>query len=114
MRSSSILAALLIIILFSAGAAHAFNACSVGSAHVGHCGHPHARPACCQNGETAPLVSRLERASDRAQIPYTVTSPPVGQAEIVTTTARPQACDPAPFDRFSSLRLHLVLATLII
>jgi hypothetical protein len=114
MRSPSILAALLIITLFGAGAAHAFNACSVGSAHVGHCGHPHARPACCQNGETAPLVSRLERAGGRAQIPFAVTSPPIGRAEIVTATARSQACHPAPFDRFSSLRLHLVLATLMI
>src|SRR2546423_1908403 len=113
MRSTSVLAALLIIILVGAGTAHAVNACSVGSSHVGHCDHSQARPACCQIGDTAPLASRLDKAGDRAQVVSAVTARPVAGAEIVNTTAKSRTDDP-PFDRFSRLRLHLVLATLIV
>jgi hypothetical protein len=119
MRSSSLLAALLIAVLLTAGASHAAYACSVGSSHVGHCGHSHddhgARPACCQEHATAPLVSRLDSGADHTRAAFAAGPPAIRSADVPAALGkcRPDHPSRVPIERFGRLRLHLVLATLI-
>ena len=119
MRSSSLLAALLIAVLLTAGASHAAYACSVGSSHVAHCGHSHddhgARPACCQEHATAPLVSRFESGADHTRAAFAAGPSAIYSADVPATLGkcRPDHPSRVPIERFGRLRLHLVLATLI-
>ena len=119
MRSSSLLAALLIAVLLSAGVSHAAYACSVGSSHVAHCGHSHddhgARPACCQERATAPLVSRLESGADPSRAAFASAPPAIRGADIAPELGkrRPDHHSQVPIERFGGPRLHLVLVKLI-
>jgi len=118
MRYSSLVAALLIAVMLVAGALHAAYACSVGSSHVAHSRHSHhdsdRRPGCCQEGATAPLVSRMAGGAERASSMLAVAAQPMVNVGIRATAETLRRAPALPVDHFRSSRLHLSLAILIV
>ena len=117
MRRSSVVAALMLAIVLVVGASHARHACSLVSSHVRHCGGSHDasdhQPPCCGQRETAPLVSRLESVN-RAHAMLIALSVDNNNMSAVLADTQKHDAPPLVLDRAPSLRLHLILATLIV
>ena len=115
MPRSATLAALLIAVWITALAAHAARACSIGSSHASRGSSHHGcgeRPACCQDGATAPIVLRIgvemqHEAPPVAAAPYVLDGAPIvarlPPAERAAATGPPR-----------NVRLHLVLTILVV
>jgi hypothetical protein len=118
MRRSALVALLVIASVLGVGVSHAAHACSIGSSRAGHCTHSHDHgakaPACCRQEPATALASRLESGMERVD-ERLVLAPAALRLPVALPPLSEKNADRQPAtDHVRTIRLHLLLSTLIV